>query len=357
MAPSMRPKRKTPADAQFLTGDDYAEAHDLSERDAVLGGRRCRKKAKGGAASSGGQLTQEELGRIGGRCAGRIGENRYVAGVVKDSRSRCQFRGCARRCLVPGDSRLGKRPPSLRHGTSLKTTWYHLPCAFAAFRGCARKSKVVTALADIEEGLDELPAEDRALVAALIDEFNDDRAREEAARARDRARRRAARARASRCARARGRLLRRLHGRRVALDNDRFLASPGHSPRARAPAAPRSAETDDDDDVADFDFFDGFDFDEAFGPGFEEPPKPSFLAKRLLDDPETGASSRSARPSTATGPCPSTSRPPRERPAPPRPKSPRPHDSRGRTRVVRDPAPPPRGGAEGGAPRPTRSAP
>ena len=62
MAPSMRPKRKTPADAQFLTGDDYAEAHDLSERDAVLGGRRCRKKAKGGGASSGGQLGLHRVG-------------------------------------------------------------------------------------------------------------------------------------------------------------------------------------------------------------------------------------------------------------------------------------------------------
>ncbi|KAH8071649.1 N-acylsphingosine amidohydrolase [Aureococcus anophagefferens] len=326
MAPSMRPKRKTPADAQFLTGDDYAEAHDLSERDA---------------------LTQEELGRIGGRCAGRIGENRYVAGVVKDSRSRCQFRCCARRCLVPGDSRLGKRPPSLRHGTSLKTTWYHLPCAFAAFRGCARKSKVVTALADIEEGLDELPAEDRALVAALIDEFNDDRAREEAARAAiahddrraPRPRRESRWARpavvsfdgstdgewsvyssASKphpCTVSLALPSRSLldappppvvvprkapplvPGPRSAsldadvaleaLDNDRFLASPGHSPRGAAPPPPLQLETDDDDDVADFDFFDGFDFDEAFGPGFEEPPKPSFLAKRLLDDPETDA--------------------------------------------------------------------
>ncbi|KAH8044445.1 N-acylsphingosine amidohydrolase [Aureococcus anophagefferens] len=283
MAPSMRPKRKTPrtpSSSRATTTPRPTTSASATPCSAAGGAAR-----RPGRRLLGGQLTQEELGRIGGRCAGRIGENRYVAGVVKDSRSRCQFRGCARRCLVPGDSRLGKRPPSLRHGTSLKTTWYHLPCAFAAFRGCARKSKVVTALADIEEGLDELPAEDRALVAALIDEFNDDRAREEAARAAI-----AHDDRAPRGARAAGR------GPRLdadvaleALDNDRFLASPGHSPRGAAPPPPLQLETDDDDDVADFDFFDGFDFDEAFGPGFEEPPKPSFLAKRLLDDPETDA--------------------------------------------------------------------
>ena len=37
-------------------------------------------------------LSQEELGRIGGRCAGRIGANRFVAGVARDARSRCQYR-------------------------------------------------------------------------------------------------------------------------------------------------------------------------------------------------------------------------------------------------------------------------
>ena len=122
-------------------------------------------------AAAGDQLTQAQLGSIGGRCAGRLGDNRFVAAVTKDSRSRCQFGGCASCELRPGDARLGKIPPSLRHGSSKKTTWYHLDCAFEAFRLCARKSKVVTSLEDIEN-LDALPAEDRARLAALVDDYN-----------------------------------------------------------------------------------------------------------------------------------------------------------------------------------------
>ena len=124
-------------------------------------------------------LSQEQLGRIGGRCAGRIGDNKFVVGYVKDTRSRCQYGKCADRMLEEGTLRVGKRPPSLRHGTSKKTTWYHCQCAFAAFRKCARKSRTIRSIDDIDEGFEALKEADQALLMSEIDDFNAFKEREE----------------------------------------------------------------------------------------------------------------------------------------------------------------------------------
>ncbi|KAH8050493.1 MgtC-like protein [Aureococcus anophagefferens] len=70
--------------------------------------------------------------------------------------------------LVPGTPRLGKVPPSLRHGHNLKTKWYHIDCMFVNFTRASRKSKTITDLADVEH-LDSLSAPDRRRVAELID--------------------------------------------------------------------------------------------------------------------------------------------------------------------------------------------
>ena len=50
------------------------------------------------------------------------------------------------RLLKIGEDRLGKRPPSLRHGQNKKCTWYHPECAMVAFAACSKKSRVVNVL-------------------------------------------------------------------------------------------------------------------------------------------------------------------------------------------------------------------
>ena len=78
---------------------------------------------------------------------------------------------------MPGTPRLGKVPPSLRHGHNLKTKWYHIDCMFVNFTRASRKSKTITDLADVEH-LDSLSAPDRRRVAELIDAHVAERAAE-----------------------------------------------------------------------------------------------------------------------------------------------------------------------------------
>ena len=207
--PAARPVRKArrdrtikKLDPDMLAGADMNEALSTAMTTSRLGGRdrdaapRAVLDDAAGAASKPGKeklcphLSQEELGRIGGMCAGRIGENKFCAGVVKDTRSRCQYRHCRCRPLTPGMPRIGKKPPSLRYGTSLKTTWYHLECAFKAFRSCARKSRVVRSVDDFmvndatgESSFYDLPPDARETVLYEIAKFNRDCApgRDEAA--------------------------------------------------------------------------------------------------------------------------------------------------------------------------------
>ena len=95
------------------------------------------------------EASQQGLGRIGGKLAGHIGENRFVVGAADDGRSKCQSILC-REYLRPGEPRIGKRPPSVRWGHSPKTKWYHIDCCFASFKRTCKKSKTITSVDDIE---------------------------------------------------------------------------------------------------------------------------------------------------------------------------------------------------------------
>ena len=55
---------------------------------------------------------QRQLGSLGGKCAGSVGENKFLVEVAVDGRARCQLRTC-KEPLKIGELRLGKRPPSL----------------------------------------------------------------------------------------------------------------------------------------------------------------------------------------------------------------------------------------------------
>jgi hypothetical protein len=123
------------------------------------------------AAALGRDCTQEGLGRIGGRLAGHVGDNRYVADITRDGRSKCQAKGC-RKQLVKGEYRLGKRPPSVRYGHSPKCRWYHVDCCFAAFASVAKKSKTITSLDDIERVRAIFPPVQLAHIQDLIDAHN-----------------------------------------------------------------------------------------------------------------------------------------------------------------------------------------
>ncbi|KAH8055804.1 MgtC-like protein [Aureococcus anophagefferens] len=119
--------------------------------------------------------------RAGGRLAGHIGVNKFVAAPAPNERSKngsgrpASRRTAAqvRRGDVPRQARArhaapGQVPPSLRHGHNLKTKWYHIDCMFVNFTRASRKSKTITDLADVEH-LDSLSAPDRRRVAELID--------------------------------------------------------------------------------------------------------------------------------------------------------------------------------------------
>ena len=55
---------------------------------------------------------QRQLGSLGGKCAGSVGENKFLVQLAVDGRARCQLRTC-KEPLKIGELRLGKRPPSL----------------------------------------------------------------------------------------------------------------------------------------------------------------------------------------------------------------------------------------------------
>ncbi|KAK7241917.1 hypothetical protein SO694_00019457 [Aureococcus anophagefferens] len=117
--------------------------------------------------------SQEGLGRIGGKLAGHIGENRYIVSYATDNRSKCQSVEC-RQYLRCGETRIGKQPPSVRLGHG-KTRWYHLDCAFVAFRRVCRKSKTIEAPGDLE-GFETMSEGDKERVRGLIADHVEERA-------------------------------------------------------------------------------------------------------------------------------------------------------------------------------------
>ena len=120
-------------------------------------------------AALGRDNTQKELGRIGGRLAGHVGDNKYVAEITRDGRSKCTYKDC-RQPLIKGEYRLGKRPPSVRYGHSPKTRWYHIDCCFKSFGSVTKKSKTITSLDDIERVRHVFPPSEVARIERLIAE-------------------------------------------------------------------------------------------------------------------------------------------------------------------------------------------
>jgi hypothetical protein len=101
--------------------------------------------------------SQRAHGTLGGRIAGRLGDNRYVADRARNGRSKCHERTC-REFLCKGAPRIGKMPPSLRH--TMKTKWFHIECCFKSFDRVCYNTKTITSASEIE-GIDEAfsPAE------------------------------------------------------------------------------------------------------------------------------------------------------------------------------------------------------
>ena len=64
--------------------------------------------------------------------------------------------------------RLGKRPPSLRHGQNKKCTWYHPECAMIAFAACSKKSRVVERVEDIDYCFESLSQKDQQRIRKAI---------------------------------------------------------------------------------------------------------------------------------------------------------------------------------------------
>ena len=120
-------------------------------------------------AALGRDNTQKELGRIAGRLAGHVGDNRYVAEITRDGRSKCTYKDC-RQPLIKGEYRLGKRPPSVRYGHSPKTRWYHIDCCFKSFSSVTKKSKTITSLDDIERVRHVFPPSEVLRIERLIAE-------------------------------------------------------------------------------------------------------------------------------------------------------------------------------------------
>ena len=76
---------------------------------------------------------QRQLGSLGGKCAGSVGENKFLVQLAVDGRARCQLRTC-KEPLKIGELRLGKRPPS-------RPVWKSTSVSGARWRGGRRAVK------------------------------------------------------------------------------------------------------------------------------------------------------------------------------------------------------------------------
>ncbi|KAH8058869.1 hypothetical protein JL721_9439 [Aureococcus anophagefferens] len=83
-----------------------------------------------------------------GECDAGGAKHVYVASVaqdaVQDGRSKCHFGACAEPKIHAGASRLGRRPPASRPGSSPKTQWFHLECYFLSTAGAEPSARSPT---------------------------------------------------------------------------------------------------------------------------------------------------------------------------------------------------------------------
>ena len=163
--------------ANTLLAESAARKRSKSDFDALM----ALRVPPGGVVDP----RQRQYGRIGGSVAGRIGDNVFCAGYAEDCRSKCQFAECKRPIAV-GQARIGKKPPSVRFGTSPKTKWYCVPCVFKSFRRSYATSKTISSAADIR-GLDSLDGATQLLVYKCIDAHRVEKAAKEETRARQNA--------------------------------------------------------------------------------------------------------------------------------------------------------------------------
>ena len=186
------------AEDSFVEGDlDDGASHESSGSDASGGGASTPGPVLSDAVPSEAaselrrrwwtgqpflEMSPRELGAIGGSCAGHIGDNKFVAAESGGPRSsKCQWLKCGSPQLPLSAPRIGKKPPSLRFGTSPKTTWYHIGCAFRAFRSYSWRSRVIRSVDDFivneETGRStfyDLSHATRAAVVAEMAAFNRD---------------------------------------------------------------------------------------------------------------------------------------------------------------------------------------
>ena len=126
------------------------------------------------------KLSQAQLGSMGGKVSGKVGDNRYKADTYRrthpGSRPKCAWKEC-RQPLELGGLYFGKTPPHASFSVKKpKTKWYHIECIFESFKRAERKTKTITSEEDIEgfEGLDE---DVKSRVRELIEEHKVERER------------------------------------------------------------------------------------------------------------------------------------------------------------------------------------
>ena len=119
------------------------------------------------------EASQQGLGRIGGKLAGHIGENRYVAGLAEDGRSKCQSILC-RAYLAPGEPRIGKRAPSCGTATRARRSGTTSSASSRPSDVLAKSPKTITSVADLE-GFESLLPADQQKVRDLIVQHNEER--------------------------------------------------------------------------------------------------------------------------------------------------------------------------------------
>ena len=104
------------------------------------------------------KLSQAQLGSMGGKVSGKVGENRYKADTYRKSPgSRAKCAECSQP-LELGGLYFGKTPPHASCSVRApRTKWYHLECIFKSFEKVNKETKTITSVDDIEgfEGLDE----------------------------------------------------------------------------------------------------------------------------------------------------------------------------------------------------------